>query len=391
MRLIATFPNARLGQKFSNFLSSIDIANKIEISVNSDWGSHDYGLTTCQVWIREEDDLPEALDWLEKFKENPDSQDFAKVNDTDGVTFIPPPIQSIPQDQVSKESSPPPASEKEKMGVVTLYTLILCTLLFAICNLTAPQVTEIPRNIDPTPVLLSPVAKILFFDWPHTYDILDTIINTYGLESLQNPATILPAERQLITEFQQTPYWHGFYSKIVHHFKDPAVSWNFEAPLFEKIRAGQVWRLFTPCLLHFDILHIFFNMVWLMILGKQIEARLGIPRYIAFIILTGIFSNIAQYLMGGPNFIGFSGVVCAMIVFIWIRQKKAPWEGYLLHPSTMLFITVFIFAILGIQMISFGMEISGMRPFAPGIANTAHLAGGFIGYLLGRTRYFAWK
>ena len=44
-----------------------------------------------------------------------------------------------------------------------------------------------------------------------------------------------------------------------------------EIPLFEKIRQGELWRLFTPCILHRDFLHILFNMIWVWILVKQIE------------------------------------------------------------------------------------------------------------------------
>jgi GlpG protein len=235
------------------------------------------------------------------------------------------------------------------------------------------------------------VSKALLFDWPTAYTIIDDAIETYGIDSFSDPAAMPPAEKQMIAKFKQTPYWQGIYEKVVLHFKDPKASWNFDAPLFEKIRQGEVWRLVTPCFLHFDIFHIFFNMIWLIVLGRQIEARLGIARYIIFIVITGVVSNIAQYLMSGPNFIGFSGVVCAMIVFVWVRQKKVPWEGYLLHPSTVMFVGFFVFAILGIQLFSFLMEINGMRSISPAIANTAHLVGGGTGYLLGRTSLFAWR
>jgi murein DD-endopeptidase MepM/ murein hydrolase activator NlpD len=44
--------------------------------------------------------------------------------------------------------------------------------------------------------------------------------------------------------------------------------------LGEKISQGQVWRLFTPCLMHRDFLHILFNMVWVWLLAKQVEERM---------------------------------------------------------------------------------------------------------------------
>ena len=97
---------------------------------------------------------------------------------------------------------------------------------------------------------------------------------------------------------------------------------------FEKIRQGEVWRLFTPCLLHFDFLHILFNMAWLWILGKQIEERIHWKKLGLLILIVGIVSNTAQYLVSGPSFLGFSGIVVGMAGFIWMRQRNAPWEGY---------------------------------------------------------------
>jgi GlpG protein len=131
-------------------------------------------------------------------------------------------------------------------------------------------------------------------------------------------------------------------------------------------------------------------MLWLLILGKQMERKISIPRYLLFMLLVGIFSNTMQYLMSGSDFIGFSGILTGMITFVWFRQKKAPWEGYQLQPATMGFITVFILGIAGLQMISFFMEISGARALAPQIANTAHLSGAFLGYLFSKVPFFAW-
>ena len=86
-------------------------------------------------------------------------------------------------------------------------------------------------------------------------------------------------------------------------------------------------------------------MIWLAVLGRQMELRLGGFRYLLFILITGIISNIVQYMMSGPNFLGYSGILCAMLSFIWVRQKKAAWEGYVLQDSTMGFMLLFLITI----------------------------------------------
>src|ERR1700677_1181523 len=87
------------------------------------------------------------------------------------------------------------------------------------------------------------------------------------------------------------------------------------------IFAGQVWRAVTPIFLHFTIIHILFNMFWLLDLGSMIERRFS-RLYLGLLITgTGIVSNVTQFYWDGPYFGGFSGVVYALFGFIWIRSK----------------------------------------------------------------------
>ncbi len=228
------------------------------------------------------------------------------------------------------------------------------------------------------------------YDYPKAYELIDRIVKAYGIESLQNLDALPQAGQYLLQQFNQTPYWQGFYDKFVEHFKHPEQAWNFDAPMFEKIREGQWWRLFTPCLLHSDLFHLFFNMIWLVVLGRQMEQKIGSLRYTLFIVITAVFSNTAQYLMSGSNFLGFSGVLCAMLAFIWVRQRRAGWEGYQLDKSTFTFITFFILFMFALQNLSFFLEVYSNTTMPIGIANTAHLTGAFIGFILGRMQFFTW-
>jgi len=55
MRLIGTIDNPKLCEKFSAYLDSKGIEHQVEVIVNKDWGSEDYGSAECQIWVISED------------------------------------------------------------------------------------------------------------------------------------------------------------------------------------------------------------------------------------------------------------------------------------------------------------------------------------------------
>lgn len=134
---------------------------------------------------------------------------------------------------------------------------------------------------------------------------------------------------------------------------------------FYEILHGQVWRIVTPILLHMSFMHILFNMLWFKDLGYLLEFNFGKNFLLLFVLLTGIFSNICQYLVSGPQFGGMSGVLYAMLGFIWVYKK--------LHSD-------FEYAIprfdLGMMIGWYFLCLTG---FLGPIANTAHGSGLVIG------------
>jgi GlpG protein len=387
MRIVCTLNNLEQAQTLSAFLVAEGIENQLDVSKETDWGTHTYGDVICRIWIIDEDYVQAANKWVELFMQNPKNPLF--YPHPKPSMFASEPSESAPK--LIKLPRPDIAPAVEPIGKVTLYIIMLCCLLFLITEVTAPTITSYPANLPATPLFSAPLKKKLLYDYPYAYEIIDKLVNLYGIERLQDPQS-LPAEgKLLIDKFNNTPYWQGYYDILLNRLQGNPPAPYGRAPMFEKLQKGEYWRLVSPCFLHSDILHILFNMLWLIILGRQMEKRLGIPRYLLFVLLTGIFSNTAQYLMGGPNFIGFSGVICGMLTFIWARQKYSAWEGYRIEKTTMVFIIFFILSMFSLQLISFYLEANRQSPISPGIANTAHLSGAALGYILGRLPLFRWK
>jgi GlpG protein len=130
-------------------------------------------------------------------------------------------------------------------------------------------------------------------------------------------------------------------------------------------------------------------MIWLWVLGRPIEERIGTLRTILFTLVLGISTNTIQYLISGPLFLGYSGVIMGLAGFTWMRGRVAPWEGYPLNRSTAIFLAVFVLAMFSLQMASFLIQLFTDLPFILNIANAAHIGGGIFGALLGRLSFFS--
>ena len=137
----------------------------------------------------------------------------------------------------------------------------------------------------------------------------------------------------------------------------------------EEISNGELWRLFTPALIHFGIMHIAFNMLWLYQLGSAIEQRQSIKRMATLVIIISVLSNLAQFLWSGPMFGGMSGVVYGLLAYLWVQGKYNPRAGLGLEQN--------IAVMMLIWFVVCWMGLVG------NIANMAHTIGLVCGALLG--------
>lgn len=145
--------------------------------------------------------------------------------------------------------------------------------------------------------------------------------------------------------------------------------------LMNTLASGQWWRLLTPMLIHFGILHLAMNTLWYWELGRRIEARQGPLMLLLLTLLFSLAANFAQYLHAGPSlFGGLSGVLYGLLGHCWIFQRLAPTPAYRLPPGVLVMMLAWLLICMtGIfELLQFGA-----------IANAAHVGGLLAGCLTG--------
>jgi len=125
---------------------------------------------------------------------------------------------------------------------------------------------------------------------------------------------------------------------------------------------NEPWRILAPAFFHFSWLHIVFNSMWWWQLGGEIEKKLSKGTLINLLLLSAIISNVGQFLVSGANFGGLSGVVYALVGFVWWTGYLAPEKGLSLSKPIVIFLLFWI--------------VLGFADLLPvNMANTAHLLG----------------
>ena len=136
----------------------------------------------------------------------------------------------------------------------------------------------------------------------------------------------------------------------------------------------QWWRYWTPIFLHFSWMHILFNGLMLLEIGRRIEIAQGSRCLFFLVMICALASNLTQFFVDPGNiFGGMSGVIYALIGYGWLYQRLKPAAGIDMPAglmTMMLFWLVLCFSGL--------ITMAGMGE----IANAAHVGGLLSGLVL---------
>ena len=134
------------------------------------------------------------------------------------------------------------------------------------------------------------------------------------------------------------------------------------------IDKGQVWRLITCAFLHGGLIHIFFNMYALKILGPEIEYVYGKVKYLVIYLLSAIAASIFSYIFGPQSVsVGASGAIFGLfgtMLIFGIKHRKQMGKAYMMNILQVIFVNV----IIGIS--------------SSNIDNAAHFGGLIVGALI---------
>lgn len=143
------------------------------------------------------------------------------------------------------------------------------------------------------------------------------------------------------------------------------------------LASGEIWRVITPDFIHFNFMHITFNLLMLWVLGGQLEIEKGSISFLALVLFVSLISNVAQLLESHYLFGGMSGVVYGLVGYCWLWRYYQP---KIFFPDALLKFSL-AWLLLGYTPLTEWLGLGKM-------ANAAHLYGLLAGLLWGGITLF---
>ena len=86
---------------------------------------------------------------------------------------------------------------------------------------------------------------------------------------------------------------------------------------------GQLWQLFTSIFVHANLVHLFGNLIFLMIFGLGVETLYGWRKYYIIYFASGIFGSLLSLLLGLNTIsVGASGAIFGLFGAVTIYSRK---------------------------------------------------------------------
>lgn len=142
------------------------------------------------------------------------------------------------------------------------------------------------------------------------------------------------------------------------------------------IGEGQWWRIVTSIFIHSGFFHVLFNMFSLFLFGPELEKIAGKARFLTIYLLSGIFGNVATYIIEDGIYasVGASGAIFgifgAFVGLVYYTRKTMPQLKQIIMPLVIISL-----------IITF---------LSPNVNIPGHLGGFVTGILLGLS-YFSPK
>jgi GlpG protein len=239
MRLIGKLKGDKEAYKFFLFLQGEGIECSYEPVPSEE--------ETFQFWVMHEDEIENAMHWLEEFKKNTNDPRFETKPhpiDTEGVAVTQEERQEAAL-RILKERR----FRRPRMPLTRLIVLI-CALLF-IWN--GYQMADLAKKKSGARFFtLTPLFMNLSYDAPSSFALLVDFFKSYPMEKPEELDKLPEIAKEAYQKIDSIPVWTGLYGIILDW---PETKQDLGAPMFVKLREGQVWRLFTPCLMHGGFLH----------------------------------------------------------------------------------------------------------------------------------------
>jgi GlpG protein len=311
MRQVGTLPTEREAQRFAAWL----VSQRIEAHAEQERDA-------WVIWVRDEDQLPQAREALAHFGKNPDDARY----------------------QGAERSAETARREEETRRRQAQGNVVEMRGRWGSA---APGMPGTARRC---PIVLTLIA-------------LSALVGIVAYEDTLNEG-----------RSGQPP---GLIYRNLTFVDKTAVAPGGRIDIWANIRKGQAWRLITPIFIHYGLMHIVLNMVWLYSFGGAVEDRRGSLFMVILVLGLAVLSNVGQALETSlraqiPLFGGLSGVGYGLFGYVAIKAKFDSRERYFLSPGTSF-----------MAMLWFGLCIlRDIPPFAalladaiPPIANTAHAVG----------------